>query len=220
MDHPSEETLGLYLGDALNENDRASVDAHVRACHACATVIRDLTEMDRILANLPANRVAPLTARRIRTRLLLAAPAQHGRWRVAAAACLLLALGAVGGAAIASRGESGAIVRDAEGPKFALMFAEEPQSLIDTSSAERQRHYLDFMDWMRTLGDSGVRLGGSQLDDSRGRVVGASTRSATSDLVLSGFLVIRASGYDEAERLARRCPIVTRGGQVIVRQLR
>jgi hypothetical protein len=220
MEHPTEETFGLYLGDALNENQRTMLLAHVETCGICARTLHDLIDLDGVLSSLPPALPPPRLARRVRARLLVS-PTGTGWRRVAAAACILLAAGAIGGAAVMrSFGQPAPIVRDADGPKFALMFAEDAESLTTGSASERGEQYAEFMRWMRGLGDGRVRLGGSQLDDSRGRIIGTSAQVTAPDLVLSGFLVIRASGYDEAERLARDCPIVARGGQVIVRQLR
>jgi anti-sigma-K factor RskA len=222
MDHPDDETLGQYVGGLLDARERATVDAHVAACPECARRLEELREMNEVLERLPPLAVSASLPERVRARLLIAA--ERGRltfWRTAAAAVALLAIGGALGATLAQQGPAPApLVRDAEGPKFMMIFAEDPESLTGASSAERERRMNEFLTWMRGLGDTTVRLGGAQLDDARGRVVGASVQGVTPDLVLSGFLVIRASSYDDVEAVARRCPIVARGGQVIVRQLR
>jgi hypothetical protein len=222
MQHPTDETFGLYLGDALSENERTALLAHVDTCGSCARTLNDLIDVDAALSSRRGTAVPPLFARRIRARAAISAAEPLARWRLGVAAAVLLAIGGLGGvAAVRTFAPPAAIVRDAAGPKFAFVFAEDPDALANASAAERQRQYGEFIRWMYALGDDRVRLGGSQLDDSRGRIVGAGAQTAmAADLVLSGFLVVRASGYDEAERLARDCPIVARGGQVIVRQLR
>lgn len=222
MDHPSDETLGLYIGGVLNDRERAALEAHVGSCQACARMLEELVEVDRVLGELPALRVPVSLGARVRARLLIdGGSTRVAGWRVAAAVLALLVTGGIAGAALVNLSPAPApLVRNVEGPKFALFFAEDPQSASTASPAERQRRMDAFLTWMYALGDTTVRLGGSELDDTRGRVVGASTKEVAPNLVLSGFLVVRASTYAEAEAMARRCPIVTRGGQVIVRQLR
>ena len=177
--------------------------------------------MNDLLGSLPPLPVSASLAGRVRARLLLAGERTRSTpWRAAAAAVVLLAIGGISGAAIATPDPAPApLVRNVDGQKFALFFAEDPESQA-VSPAERNRRMDAFMAWMRGLGDTTVRLGGSELDDTRGRIVGVQARAVSPDLVLSGFLIIRAGSYDEAEALARGCPIVERGGQVIVRQLR
>jgi hypothetical protein len=221
MNHPDDETLGRYVGGLLDAREREPVDAHVASCPECARGLEDLREMNDVLTRLPALPVPPTLIERVRARLLLREERAWSSWRAAAAAVVLLLIGGAAGALLAQQRSAPApLVRDADGPKFMMIFAEDPDSLTGASSAERERRMNEFLAWMYGLGDTTVRLGGAQLDDVRGRVVGASVQGVTPDLVLSGFLVIRASSYDEVEALARRCPIVERNGQVIVRQLR
>jgi hypothetical protein len=101
-----------------------------------------------------------------------------------------------------------------------MIFAEDPATLVDLSDEERRRRYDEFMAWMRSIDDGIVHLGGSELDTASGGIVGASIRAPSQPFVLSGFIVVRSQSYDEVARHAERCPIVGRGGQVVVRQLR
>ena len=222
MNHPTDETLGLYVGGLLGERERAEVDAHAAGCGSCARAIEELVEMNDVLGRLPAVSVPGSIRDRIGARLLLdGGPKRVAAWRAAAAAAILFVLGGFVGMALSTPDPApDALVRDADGPKFALIFAEEYESLTGAPPVERSRRMAEFMAWMRGIGDASVQLGGSELDDTRGRIVGASTAAVAPGVVLSGFLVIRATSYDQAEEIARRCPIVARGGQVIVRQLK
>lgn len=221
MQHPSDELLVSFIGGELEPAAAAAVREHLDACGACARAAREFAHVDELLRHLPPLATAPDFAARTRARLLMSS-AGTSRWRQAAAAIVLVAVGLGTGWAVArpDRSMHGApIVRNSDGPKFALIFAEDPATL-DVPADEHRRRYEEFLAWMRSIGDGTVRLGGSELDVSAGRVVGAAATTAVSPLVLSGFLVVEASSYDEAARHAERCPIVGRGGQVIVRQLR
>ena len=103
---------------------------------------------------------------------------------------------------------------------FVRLFAEDPTTLVDLSDEERRRRYDEFIAWMRSIDDDIVHLGGSELDTASGGIVSAADRAPSQPLVLSGFIVVRSTSYDDVARHAERCPIVGRGGQVVVRQLR
>lgn len=220
MQHPSDDLLVSFIGGELDPAAAAAVRAHLDACGACARAARELAHVDELLRQLPPVATAPDFAARIRARLLMSSVGSTW-WRQAAAAILLVAVGLGTGWALArpDRSMHAPIVRSSEGPKFALIFAEDPATL-GVPAAEHRRRYEEFLAWMRSIGDGTVPLGGSELDVSAGRVVGASAATAVSPLVLSGFLIVEAASYDEAARHAERCPIVRRGGQVLVRQLR
>ena len=219
--HPSDDLLVLDLGGELPESERAALRAHLDGCAACAGRRAALARVDELLRTLPPLAPPPGLVARVRARHLLTPAGRTTPWLLATAAALLLAAGAAAGWALARTPPSlPPIVRNAEGPKFALIFAEDPATWADVPLEERRRRYDEFMAWLREIGDGSVRLGGTQLDGNRGRIVGASARAWTPDLVLSGFIVIRAASYEEAQRHAERCPLLARGGQVIVRQLR
>ena len=101
-----------------------------------------------------------------------------------------------------------------------MIFAEDPATLVDLSDEERRRRYDEFIAWMRSIDDGIVHLGGSELDTASGGIVSAADRAPSQPLVLSGFIVVRSTRYEDVARHAERCPIVGRGGQVVVRQLR
>ena len=220
--HPSEDRLVLYIGGELPPDEAAAVRAHLDGCERCASAARELAEIDGLLRAMPPVAVPASFAERVHARLLLSSAARVASWRHAAAAVLLLAAGLGGGWALARAAGPAAptaIVRNAEGTKFALIFVEDPRVYVETTPDQRRAHLEEFMAWLRSIGDSRVRLGGAQLDIRRGRVLGASAQAAPGGLVQSGFIVIRAASYDEAQAHAERCPILTRGGQVIIRQL-
>ena len=222
MTHPSDDLLVRHVGGELDDTARVEVERHLQACHECRQRTTEFEEMDGVLRGLAPLALPLGFAARVRARAALSGEGPAFSWRQAVAAVLLLAAGVSGGWALARATTTApaAIVRNAEGSKFALIFAEDPATWENVPRQERERRYDEFMVWLRAIGDASVRLGGTQLDNTRGYVVGASARSIDPELALSGFIVIRAETYDEALAHAQRCPLVARGGQVIVRRLR
>jgi hypothetical protein len=178
--------------------------------------------VDDLLRRVPSVPVPPDFAARARARVQLT-PARPSLWRHAVAAIVLAAAGVAAGWGLAQHASWSAdlpIVRNSDGPKFAMIFAEDPATLVDLSDAERRRRYEEFIAWMRSIDDDIVHLGGSELDTASGGIVSAVDRAPSQPLVLSGFIVVRSTRYEDVARHAERCPIVGRGGQVVVRQLR
>lgn len=95
-----------------------------------------------------------------------------------------------------------------------------PGASRSLSSGEAEQRYNEVVGWLARIGDAGDWLGGARLDTARGAVVGAAAGAPEPALVVSGFVVIRAASYEDAVRHAERSPIVARGGQVLVKELR
>ena len=223
MTHPSDDLLVRQVSGELDGAVRTAVDQHLQACAECRRRATEFEEMDGVLRRLPPMAVPADFTDRVRARVVLSSGGARFSWRQAAAAALLLAAGLSGGWTLAratAPPAPAAIVRNADGPKFALIFAEDPATWENVSREERERRFEEFMVWLRGIGDTSVRLGGTQLDNTRGYIVGASAPAVDPELALSGFIVIRAQTYDEARAHAQRCPLLARGGQVIVRRLR
>jgi hypothetical protein len=222
MPHPSQDLLVAYVTGEADPASAATIREHLTGCDACARVAHEIGEVDDLLRRLPAVPASPDFAARARARVQLT-PARPSLWGQAVAAIVLAAAGLAAGWGLAQYASSSAdlpIVRNSDGPKFAMIFAEDPATLVDLSDEERRRRYDEFMAWMRSIDDDIVHLGGSELDTASGGVVSAADRAPGQPLVLSGFIVVRSTRYEDVARHAERCPIVGRGGQVIVRPLR
>jgi len=114
---PPEEKLGAFLDGELSERESGAVQAHVRACKACANAVAEMSEIDRLGALLRAPDVAREEwgstwtgiAARVATGKMPVPPSQRqwwhrlpacvrrrpALWAVPAAACLALAVGAL-----------------------------------------------------------------------------------------------------------------------------
>lgn len=115
-------------------------------------------------------------------------------------------------------------MRRGDGPKFIVIFAEDPRSWADSSADTLRARSVAFVEWMRGLGGRDVNLGGVQLVHGEGRRYGGTGPETAlpgvpGALEVTGFIVVRAATYDDVARIARRNPILDRGGQVIVRRL-
>lgn len=165
--------------------------------------------------------------------------------RVAAALVLGLLVGGVAGRASAppapspgvpgERGETG--TQETSGaasqraPRFVLLLYEDAAySAPGRTPAQLVEEYTA---WARALEEEGILVFAEKLsDDARvvptpgsGEPGGAGLLPATSPLLtggpgaLTGFFVVRASGYEEAARIARDSPHAAYGGRVVVRRL-
>lgn len=94
------------------------------------------------------------------------------------------------------------------------------------SPDEMQRTIEKFVAWNKSLSDDGRFIGAGKLTGDLGTTV----RSRDGDLVvdgpfseakeaIAGYFAVRADSMEEAEGLAKGCPILTYGGSVEVREL-
>jgi anti-sigma-K factor RskA len=105
------ELLAAHALGALDPDERAAVEAHLEGCAACRAELASRVVDAAFLAEAVEPVAPPALARRRLLRALAAAPPRAApaagplaRWRLAAAALLLVSLGAAGGW-LASRGE-------------------------------------------------------------------------------------------------------------------
>jgi hypothetical protein len=128
-------------------------------------------------------------------------------WRDAAAAVVLLALGAGAGMLWARPGVDGR-------PRYLLLLYPGTAPALD-SAAERAAA-REYGAWAARLRRDGRRVSGERLADG-GEVVPAG--AAAPDLALQGYFVISADSADDARRLAEASPHARRGGIVVVRAI-
>jgi hypothetical protein len=229
--HPDVD-LVLHAGGELPDDRRAALLAHLETCAACRAELAFLRAGEERLRSISvaisAEQGDALATGRIRAGAAMpASPALRRRAFFAAAAGL--AVGASGGAGLTWRLTSAAPAATAStpgasGPVFMLLIQElvsERLALAPDALRDRSRAMGD---WMARLRQEGRFAGGQRLRDEAGRLVsraGVDDRAGRVDAgeLLSGFFLIRASGYDEATAIAATCPIVSFGGRVAVRQV-
>ncbi len=109
--------LDAYSDATLSPVEALPVRRHVEECRACAARLRELSDLKSALAQLPVPEPAPATLERLLAAAVQAPqlPARRGHRRdiwqkagLAAAACLLLAIGFVVGVAVTGRKTSDA----------------------------------------------------------------------------------------------------------------
>jgi hypothetical protein len=95
----------------------------------------------------------------------------------------------------------------------------------DLDSPEKvQQMMAKWRTWMENLGKQG-RLGAAQPLEPTGKLLKGSKRQVTDGPFaegkefVGGFLVLKASNYDEAIHLSKDCPILEREGLVEVREV-
>src|ERR1700739_383877 len=59
-DHPSADSLGAYLDDALSHPDKTDLEGHLRTCELCQKALADLKSFREELLQSPAQEYAPV----------------------------------------------------------------------------------------------------------------------------------------------------------------
>jgi hypothetical protein len=105
--------------------------------------------------------------------------------------------------------------------KFIFLFRNEPMAHRAVSPEQMQQMMKKWMDWKDGLEQNGhIKQGGERLDPS-GKVVraGAVTDGPFVEVKdsIQGFLMVEATGLEQAVELAKGCPILEGDGTVEVR---
>jgi hypothetical protein len=193
---------------ALSAEDTTRLEAHLSRCSACRA---EAASIEGLWAGLGALRVArpdPAATERIARALRLAAATPVARtgwhWLRAAAYAGVLLLGAVVGRLTAPA--TGPV---AEGEGY-LLLLRSPENAPDASSEV----VSEYSSWARRLLSEGRLLAAEKLADD------AAWLPARNDAqVVSGFVLVKASGMAEAEAIARGGPHLSRGGTIELRRI-
>lgn len=107
--------------------------------------------------------------------------------------------------------------------EFALFFRNDFKSEFEQSPDQAQQVMTQWMEWLSgiaaqgKMADNGNRLG------KEGRVVKASavTDGPFTEIkeIVGGYIVVKALNIEEASDIAAKCPILTLGGSVEVRNV-
>lgn len=108
--------------------------------------------------------------------------------------------------------------------EFLLIFRGDYLNTPDTTPEEATALTQKWMDWISGIAAEGkLASRGNRLENS-GRVLKAdvTTDGPYCELkeIVGGYSLIKASSLDEAEQLAKGCPIFSIGGSVEVREIK
>lgn len=204
------------LMDRIDENVKSDLREHLTGCESCAKHAEQMqtawSELGRLNATASQGVdsrgiVSPLSKssrKRVRSHVL----------RVAAAVVLLIAGAALGRIdAWNQHRANDAPVASSGNPYLLLIRSDEP----DRRAPEAQL-VSEYGDWATELATRGALIGAEKLTGDAGRWVQGETAAGDTDII-SGFFVISAANYDEAERAALASPHVAYGGTIEIRAI-
>ena len=95
----------------------------------------------------------------------------------------------------------------------------------DTKAGEvPTEHMQKWMNWMKSLGEKGILVGGEPLHPT-GKQVSGHKKVVTdgpfveAKEIVGGYLMINAKDIDSAVEISKGCPIFEEGGKLEVRQV-
>jgi hypothetical protein len=112
-------------------------------------------------------------------------------------------------------------------PKFMLLLSDDPTEYADMSPAELQAVIERYSAWSHGLAAQGKLHGGEKLRDEGGRVIRSEGGKvvvrdgpyAEVREIVSGYFLIEAADYGEAEAIARTCPHAQSRGSIMLREI-
>ncbi|HEY0930455.1 MAG TPA: YciI family protein [Gemmatimonas sp.] len=110
---------------------------------------------------------------------------------------------------------------------FMLLLADDPTEYTDLSPAELQEIIARYSAWSQQMAASGRLQGGHKLTDEGGRVLRREGDAVVvrdgpyAELreIVSGYFLIEASDYADAEAVARSCPHAQSRGSITIRAI-
>jgi hypothetical protein len=109
--------------------------------------------------------------------------------------------------------------------EYLFLFRGGDHASLKDSPEQFQAHMQKWMKWMGDLGEKGKLVGAQPLDNTGKNIMG--TKKVVSDgpfmegkEMVGGYLMCKASSYDEAVEIAKGCPILEfEDGNVEVREV-
>ena len=110
---------------------------------------------------------------------------------------------------------------------FMLLLADDPTEYADLSPAELQDIIARYSAWSGEMAANGRLRGGNKLADEGGRVLRREGDTVVvrdgpyAELreIVSGYFLIEAADYDDAESVARSCPHAQSRGSISIRAI-
>ncbi len=203
------------LVEPLDPEQARDLEQHLATCSTCAAEAMELRQLWGDLDALPTP--APDAAAAVRLGRRLATTRRTSRWTPAlraAAVVLLVGTGVVVGRMMprgnAGAGPPAAVGADA-GAFLFLIRGTEPDM-----RASPEQLFEEYSGWAEELAEAGRLIGAEKLTDDPGVWVG---KDAPGRDVVSGFFLVRAADYAEAEQIALASPHVWYGGAIEVRAI-
>ncbi|MBL0940463.1 MAG: transcription initiation protein [Gemmatimonadaceae bacterium] len=108
-----------------------------------------------------------------------------------------------------------------------LLLSDDPTEFTTMSPAELQDVLARYSSWSNSLAAQGKLRGGEKLRDEGGRILRKEGDKivvrdgpyAEVREVVSGYFLIDAANYDEAEAIARTCPHAQSRGSMAIREI-
>ena len=175
---------------------------------------RSLAGLPRGLAPRPEVEERIVSELRVRGLLRGSKPSasKTRRWLAAAAALALFAAG-IGAARLLP-----ARAARPSGPRFALFLLRGDERLPENGPEEAAR-VAEYRAWARDLAGGGRFVSGEKLGDAAERLGGPPPGASLPQDEIRGYFVISASSLAEALAVARGCPHLRHGGQILVRPI-
>lgn len=115
--------------------------------------------------------------------------------------------------------------QDQTAPTYMFVFRSSA-GMADLTPEQMQQSFQQWMSWIAQMRARGQYLAGDPLEDAPGKVLrgpgGAKITDgpyAEAKEIVGGYMLIKATSFDEAVAISRDCPGLLRGGCVEVRQL-
>jgi hypothetical protein len=105
--------------------------------------------------------------------------------------------------------------------KFMYLFRGEPFAEQTTPEAQ-QAHMQKWMQWMKSLAQKGILVGGEPLQatgkqvNGKNKVVTDGPYTEAKELI-GGYLIVNAKDINEAVEISKGCPVLEVGGKLEVR---
>ena len=224
-------SLLRLLDGSLSGARREAVERHLASCAECRLELAQLRRGYEAMRSLPIAEAPDGFTERVAERLRAgsstrASELSRSRRRTAAiAAVWVLTLAGAGAAGYGAGSASGrtptatsGAAADARG-RFLLILLEADSMWPPRPGAARS----GYGEWGRALREQGRYVVAEKLTNDQGTLVARNSAEPAGDrarsTLVSGYYIVRATGYDEAVAIAEGSPHLKYGGSILVRRI-